>query len=356
MVEGEKMYSREFKDPPEQVVTKGKAAFGTYNGVPKKIDIRDLHAPFAQLPMPSFITNLFIKSNLFYFFDQEKYIGITGFADFKVFGLATVTIWNKETGKKYSYHTIMPLRKRFVPKKTSEASCTSFSKARHIRISWGRKHEHHSLSFRLKGNSAKPAVNGFIYSSFNDQMHGDFLFVNPSPVKSRCKATWFTTMQTHGLIKVGSEHSDDSNGLGAMLLTRAYYNFRNKTTITCAMGEVNSKKIIFELTASSLDAADADRYNDNVLIVDGEESALPPVYMTHSFGKDKAWTIQDTESMIDLTFNPISLSSRQISVFPSRNSYTMIYGTFEGVLLDKNGTKYNLKKLPGILYDNFMRL
>lgn len=350
------MYSREFMEPPEKVVLKGKANFGTYKGVSKIIDICDLRAPYANLPLPPFLTNIFIKSKLIYFFNLEKYIGMTSFIDFKIFGVANVALWNKETGKKNSYNVIMPLRRRFVPKKTIDGSCTSFLSQRHIRISWGRQHEHHSLSFRLKGDNARPSANGFVYSPIQDKMHCDLMFVNPSPVKSRCKATWLTTMQIRGLIKVGNEPSDDSSGIGAMLLTRAYHGLRTVTTIACVMGTYKSKNFVLELSASTLDANDSDRYNDNAIITDGEATALPPVYMTHSFGKKQAWTIQDTESMVDLTFNPISITSRQISIFPSKTSATVIYGTYEGIILDKNGEKIVLKKTPGIIHENIMRL
>ncbi len=350
------MYSRDFKEPPQQVIHKGKAEFGTFRGVSSKIDIRDLRSPYANLPLPSFLTNIFIKSNLYYFFNLKNYIGVTGFIDFKVFGIANIILWNKESGKKYSYNVVMPLRRRFVPKKTTDGSCTSFWSKRHIRISWGRQHEHHSLSFRLKGDKLRPSANGFIYSSIQDSMHCDLMFVNPSPVKSRCKATWLTTMKINGHIKIDSEDSEDSEGTALMLLTRAYHGLKNLTSIACAMGTIGDKEFVFELTTSTLDAADSDNYNDNALIINGEATALPPVYMTHSFGKDKQWIIQDTESMIDLTFNPVSISRREINVFPSKTATTVIYGLFDGVLLDKNGEKLILKKIPGLIHENMMRL
>jgi len=350
------MYSRELKEPPKHIINKGKATFGTFAGVPKEIDIRGLRSPYGNIPLPPFISNIRIKSTLSYFFNLEKYIGYTGFADFKVFGFATVCLWNKDTGKKYSYHVLMPVRRRFVPKKTAKGSCTSFLKSRHIRISWGHEYHNHSTSFRLKGDSARPAAEGFIYSLANDEIHNDLLFVNPSPVKSRCKATWLCSLQLHGKIKIGEDAVSESDGLGAMLLTRSYIKARNYTTTICALGNVADKKLILEITSSSLDAADSDKYNDNALILNGEATTLPPVYMTHSFGKHKQWIIQDTESMVDLTFNPISINNRNISMLPIRSSYKMIYGTLNGVVLTKDGEKINLKNFPAIIYDNLLRM
>ena len=65
---------------------------------------------------------------------------------------------------------------------------------------------------------------------------------------------------------------------------------------------------------------------------------------------------QDTESMIDLTFNPISTNTRTLNILVLRESYSVIYGTFEGVLLTKDGEKIVLKTLPGILHTDNLRL
>ena len=92
------------------------------------------------------------------------------------------------------------------------------------------------------------------------------------------------------------------------------------------------------------------------LVVDGKETALPPVYITHPFGFDKNWIIQDTESMVDLTFTPLSVNSRTLNLIALRTSYHTMYGTFEGVLLDSNGEKIILKNFPGLLYKGMLRL
>lgn len=350
------MYSRNFSESPEQLIQNGKALFGTYVGVPSKIEIKGLKAPYAGIPIPPFLSNLRIKNRLNFYFSTDKYIGITDFFDFKIIGIAQIVIWNKETGKKNAYHNIMPTQRHFIPRKTVNGTCTSFRKSRHIRISWGRKHQHHSIAFNLKGDSVRPNVNGFISSPIQDPMHTDLLFVNPSPTSSRCSATWLTSMQTRGLIKIEGEKSDESNGLAIMRLNRTYFKFFSTTDTVCGLGTYKDKNIVFNLKCSTFDAADPNSYNDNVLIIDGNTTALPPVYMTHSFGTEKDWIIQDTENMVDLTFKPISCDKHIFSSITSRYSNKSIYGTFEGVLLTKDGEKINLKNFPGIINSNLVRL
>ena len=126
------MYKRDFNKPPVSIIQNGKALFGTYKNVSQKLDIRGIHAPYAGIPLPSFISNLRIKSCLDYIFDLENYIGFVEFFDFKVFGFAIFVLWNKQNLKKYSYYTFMPTRKRFIPTVTSKGRCVSYNKKRYI--------------------------------------------------------------------------------------------------------------------------------------------------------------------------------------------------------------------------------
>lgn len=356
------MYSRNLSNPPEKIIHKKKAEFGSYNGVSPRIDIRGMKAPYAGVPVPSFLSGLRIKSKLNYAFSIENLIGLASFIDFKAIGLGEITLWDKETGKKFVYHTIMPPRRRFVPVTTTRGICACYQKSRFIKISWGRKHQHHALSFKVKGDSIRPNSEGFVYSPMQDSMHCDLMFVNPSPASSRCSATWISTMKVQGHISITQKKSqntllsDDSDGLGIMVLNRAYYKMHSKQIFTYGVGNVKGKNIIFNLSTSNLDAADSDSYNNNVLVIDGEPTTLPPVYITHPFGISKQWIIQDTENMIDLTFTPVSVNSRTLNIIALRTTYDTIFGHFEGVLLSKDGEKINFKKFPGILQRGMLRL
>lgn len=350
------MYSREFIPPPEHVIQNGKASFGSFTGVSPKIDIRGMRAPYAGVPLPSFISNLRIKSRLNYAFSLNKFIGMASFIDFKVIGLSEITLWNKETGKKYVYHSIMAPRRRFVPINTTRGICACYQRKRFLKISWGRQHQHHALTFKMKGDNFRPNVEGFVFSPMEDSMHNDVMFVCPSPASPRCSATWLNAMNVQGQITINGEMQDESTGLGIMSLTRAYYKFHSTQVFTYGIGVVKDKKVVLNLQCSNLDAADSDTYNTNILVVDGQVTALPPVYITHPFGTSKEWIIQDTENMVDLTFKPVSLSARALNLIALRTTYTNIYGTFDGVLLTKDGQKITLKSFPGILQNGMLRL
>ena len=78
--------------------------------------------------------------------------------------------------------------------------------------------------------------------------------------------------------------------------------------------------------------------------------------MTHPFGIKKDWIIQDTESMIDLTFTPVSDNHRILNVIAIRTDYNVIYGNYNGVILTKDGEKLVLKNFPGIINKSTLRI
>ena len=347
---------REYKKTPENIVKNGKATFGSFEGVPNKIDIRGMRAPYAGVPLPSFISNLRIKSRLAYVFSLEKYFGAAEFFDFKAIGIARLFLWNKETNKKNVYTTIMPPRRRFVPNNSKRGICACYTKSRFLKISWGKDHQNFSLSFDIKGDTARSNTSGYFVSPNEDEKKVDLFYVNPSPTKARCSATWLSSMHTKGNLFIDDKMVDDSNGLGLLLMNRTYFKFKSKTTLICGMNKYKGRDITFFIKSSNMDAADDLNYNDNSLIVDGVPTALPPVYITHPFGLDKKWIIQDTESMVDLSFTPMSLNNQILDLIALRSNNNTLYGTFEGVFLTKNGEKILLKNFPGAIYRSLLRL
>ena len=351
-----KMYSRSFDEPPRKLVEGGKAHFGTYTDVSPRFDIKGMRAPYAGIPLPSVISNIRIKSRLNYYFTIDKYTGLVEFFDFKFLGLAEVCFWNKENGKKYVYHSIMPARRRFIPKNTERGICACYRKSRYIKISWEKEHASKAMRFHVKRNTGWSDSEGWFHSARDDQMKNDFSFVNPAPAASRCSASWFSSMKINGHLAVKGEEPDNSPGLAAMVMNRFYTKTLSHGSRMCALGKIEGKEIVFYMEETSYDAADPDKYNANILVCDGVSTALPSVVVTHPFGLNKKWIIQDTESMVDLTFTPVSLYRRALNLIALRSSYSHIYGTFEGVLLDKDGNKINLKDFPGMITRSYMRM
>ena len=143
-------------------------------------------------------------------------------------------------------------------------------------------------------------------------MRDDMSFVCPSPTTSRCAALWLSTMKINGHLAIKGAEPDNSSGLALMTMNRFYSKTLSKSLRVCGMGNLDGKDIIFYMTTTTSDAADPDKYNSNVLEIDGVRTALPSVVATHPFGLNKKWIIQDTESMSDLQYKESGVKVRSI--------------------------------------------
>ena len=355
------MYTRLLEKVPKKIVHNGKIQFGTFSGVTDYLDIRGVRAPFAGIPTSRFLSNFRIKSRLTYVFSLPDYIGLVEFFDDKAFGLAEVIYWNKETNQKLAYHTFMGPRRRFVPVNTSAAACISFAKTRYIKVNWNRKRAKSVLSFTVRGDKFRPASKGKFISHISPDKQSELLTVCPAAIHQRCSATWFVPMNITGGIATAKHRRQikelpQTKGQALMLVNRTYLRFHSSSELMVGFFEYEGKKITFTFSSTSQAALDGDRYNENMLSVDGDITAMPPVCITHPFGIQKKWIVQDTESMVDLSFMPVSCSSRTLNIIVMRNAYTTIYGNFEGVLLTKNGEKIVLKNCFGIVKKSMLRL
>ena len=119
---------------------------------------------------------------------------------------------------------------------------------------------------------------------------------------------------------------------------------------------IDGKNVQFHFANSDYDAVDEDTFNDNFLSFGTQITPMPSIVITHPFGIEKKWIVQDTENMVDLTFTPVSVNTRTLNIIIMRKAYTAIYGTFEGILMTKDGEKLALKECPGIVRKNLLRL
>lgn len=356
------MYSRKVSEAPESIIAEGKVRFGTFSSVPQKLDIKGLKAPFGGIPIPTFLTNFRIKSRLAYMFSIGDYIGMIEFFDDKMFGLAEVIFWYRSTGKKFIYHTFMPPRFRFVPIRLDKAACINHKKSRYIRISWNRKRDHISVAFSVKGDTVRPAATGTFVSHFSDPLHAELVVVSPAPTTRRCSASWLSAMSIQGSLNILSGKKtpavpmSETSGLAFMVMNRTYYRYHSKSKMMCGLGDYEGRKLLFRFVMTNMDAEEANDCNENLVVFDGKATPLPEVTITHPFGSAKTWVVQDTESMVDLTFTPVSINKLVLSILVMRTDSSTIFGTFDGVLLTGTGEKLFLKNFPGIVKKNRLRI
>ncbi|WP_294428212.1 DUF2804 family protein [uncultured Treponema sp.] len=356
------MYTREIKTPPEKIVHSGRIEFGTFSGLLPRLDIRGVRTPFAGFPFPTVITNFRIQSSLMFMFNIGSFIGTVDFFDHKVFGFADVVFWNKENGRRFAYRSFMGPRRRFIPHNMKIGFCASFNKKRYIRVSWDHQRDRLSMIFNLKGDSSRPSAQAAFIAKYSDSAMCEMAVVVPAPSKRRCSASYIATPQIHGSIslektKLSEEvNQADFDGHALLCITRAYHNLHTLAEFVIGAGEINGKKVSFQIFTTQENAVDSENINENILCVDGECTPLPPVTITHPFGLSRKWVIQDFENMVDLTFMPSSDNRRDVSFLVMKSQLRTIFGTFEGVIKTKDGEDIVLHNFEGIAKKQFLRL
>ena len=349
-------------EPPPALVKNGKALFGTFSGHVSRLDIRGLHSPFGGVPLPVFISNFRIKSSLLFTFNAGSYQGLISFFENKIFGLVEIDLWNRETGRKYTYKNLMGPRHRFIPHNLEQGFCASFNSRRYVRISWDHKRDRISIIFNLKGSSVRPSIQAALTGHFSDPASGEVTHCVPIKSRRRCCASYFTTQKLRGTLTIGKTKKtagqviNVENETSCFSIKRAYYGYRTQEQKIFASGDFNGKSVSFSLNNLLDSQSLQEAVNQNVLFVDGVCTTLPPVKMTQPFGLSKKWIIQDTENMVDLTFEPVSKISRELSLFAFKIVIQNLYGKFEGVLKTKDGEDIKLSGFCGVAREQLLRV
>ncbi len=353
------MYTREPTAAPEKIIQNGKPVFGTFLTSPKKLDICDIKHPFTISILPSFLANFRIRANLTFVFSTEKYLGIIDLLDSKYFNFSETVIFDKDTKKKQAYREFSLFR-RFIPKNLEHGICVTFKKHRHLKISWNKDKKQTVVNMNMAGDKIRPDFSGELVMNLADDKKAEVFTVRPALIQRRCAASYTYASPVHGNIKNKTENTDlpvsEKKCSAIFNMRRAYYKLRTHEESASATGFTDDKRVSFRISETNYDSSVADKYNENVLFVDNEVTPLPPVKITHPFGINGKWVIQDTENMVDLYFEPETDNRRLNSILVLRADYHTIFGTFEGDLRTRDGEIIHLKGFPGIIQKQYLRM
>lgn len=144
---------------------------------------------------------------------------------------------------------------------------------------------------------------------------------------------------------------------------RGYYPRRAHYDWVTTLGRYNidgeDKYLAFNLTRNQ--SIDQDKYNENILWLEGTSSILPPVKFTRNpetkdFKDYAEWYIKDEYGMVDLTFKVYSLNPMIMHALVVNIDYYIVFGELEGYVMDESGKKYDLTGCIGMGEDKTLLL
>ena len=148
-------------------------------------------------------------------------------------------------------------------------------------------------------------------------------------------------------------------GSGIFCDYKGFFPYRIQTKICSATGfnEENSKKgQRFGFHIAENQTRETNKNNENALWVGGKLTPLPPVLITMPNGPDADWIIQDVEGMVDLTFTPKEQNKYSVKNIVTRADFISPLGLFNGILVNSDGDKIQIKNLLGLGKKLYLRV
>lgn len=143
----------------------------------------------------------------------------------------------------------------------------------------------------------------------------------------------------------GKEYKANENTRATIDDHRGFYPFHMHYDWTAAMQtlEIDGEKHTFGFNLTRNQSADQDKYNENIIFLDGKTSRLPPVKFEHV--EFNEWHITDDYGMVDVWFH---IKDRHVTKLPYVMDYHITFGELSGTMYDEDGNKYCVDGLTGI--------
>lgn len=165
------------------------------------------------------------------------------------------------------------------------------------------------------------------------------------------------------LVINGEEMLTDEDSTAIVDDHRGFYPRRAHYDWVTTMGKCNvdgeEKWLAFNLTRNQ--SIDQEKYNENILWLEGKTSILPPVKFTRSpeskdFCDHSEWIIKDEHDMVNLKFKVRNMNPMIMHALVVNIDYYVAFGELEGYLRDEDGKKYVLDGMMGMGEDKTLLL
>lgn len=130
---------------------------------------------------------------------------------------------------------------------------------------------------------------------------------------------------------------------------------------TMGRNEINGKKEYLAFNLTHNQSVDQEKYNENLIWLEGKTSLLPPFKIEKSIEikdfKDYAeWLIKDEHDMVNIKFKIYGISPMIVhAVGIVMIDYYVLFGELEGYIRNEDGTKYILDGMLGMGEDKSMK-
>jgi hypothetical protein len=351
------MYIREIQPPAASPVINGMPIQGTWTRSFEKVNLLDIQKPFS-IPFPKWVSSLRIKEWQYFIVQNDELFFESIIANLKMFRFIETVFMDKKTNKLKIFYDYFPFALWELPDSLSnnfiECNMMDYSMSIHnwlnssaITFSFEAKlpasaitlDTAFEISFKSKGSL--PLVTSLLFS----EERIVYTYKNIGYVSG-----WLNTEEDARYIL------SPNKTIGMFVDCKGFFPYITKYETINAFGFTKDGRLIgFSMTENQAKYTNKD--NENVFWLDNILTLLPPVKITHAYGLDNDWIIEDVEGMVDLSFTPQKQTEKTgFDILISKSEFFNPIGVFNGMIMTKDGEKIYIRNLCGCAKNLYLRL
>jgi hypothetical protein len=349
------MYTREILPPIASPVKDGNPIIGTWNKAFEKVDLQEISRPF-RFPLPRWAKNLRIKEWQCFSAYNNYFLMDAIFCNLKFYRMAQVLLYDREKEQKFIFRKVIPGTGWQLPKSLANSSVNSHSVSFFFRIHNWLDADTVKLDINIEAARKHPQLTVHLAYDMNSQELIP-MAASLGVSKRRTMYAYKAFAPVRGDMVLAGKRIilKQDTCSGVFYDCKGFFPYRMNTTICSAAGfDEQNRRFGFHIAENQ--TRDTNKNNENALWVNGKLTPLPPVRITMPNGPDSDWIIQDVEGMIDLTFTPKESDKSGVKLFLTRADFNVPLGYYNGMLVNSEGEKINIKNLFGIGENLYLRV
>ena len=273
--------------------------------------------------------------------------------------MAQVLLYDKKNNEKFLFRKIKPGTGWHLPHCLSNSYADCHSKHFFFRIHCWLEAETITLDINIEETRKHPPLT--IHLTYNVNNYDTTpMVVSLSFSDQRMMYAYKVHAPVQGNMVYGGNHimlkQDTCSGFFTDY--KGYYPYRMNTTLCNAMGFDNdsSGRRRYGFHIAENQTKEKNKNNENALWINNKLTLLPPVLITMPNGPDETWVIQDVEGMVDLTFTPKEQNRCGANLLFTKADFITSLGLYNGMLVNSDGEKIQIKNLFGMGEKLFLRV
>jgi hypothetical protein len=340
------MYTREILAPIASPIENGNPLIGTWNKAFERVDLLEIRKPYG-FPLPRWAKDYRIKERHCFSAQDDRFLLEAIFCNLKLYRMAQVLFYDKESGEKYIFRKIKPGTGWHLPHSLANSSIDNHSSHFYFRIHSWLDADTIILDINIESTRRRPSLT--VHLAYNvSAQEVTPVAVSLGIVERRIMYAYKALAPVRGDIVLGGRHINlkQKNCSGFFCDYKGFFPYHMQTTICSAMGFIGENRR-FGFHIAENQARETNKNNENALWIDGKLTPLPPVLITMPNGPDADWVIQDVEGMVDLTFTPKEQNKTGLKHIITKADFNTPLGFYNGMLKNSEGEQIQIKNIFG---------